>query len=271
MIYRLASGTDAGFHFIYDPKALAYLRGKRKEEFANILLTGKAEDGSVLEYNVAGDGGAHYRVYVDEAIPEEWAKNASATTNDLLLRVPSGTLVACGAEYVGDAKEIKQAIEGRRDFGPMVSKIKISPGNYLVDAYELNWDWDGVIAPVMRSELGKPFMRERYLGPSLGCGLVGTVLGAVGTVVSTIAVGWSWNNFYWVGVPLALLLAIAYLFKFLIPDDYWKRKDEIAARYPPNVLVMRRLPDGEDLSPYKGGGFGFAYRENEVRKRGKVS
>jgi hypothetical protein len=269
MIFKLASGTDVASHAIYDPAATSHLTEK---EIAGALYEMLYEQeplkGNVLLYDEASDGSTMFRIYVDEQIPEEFVKRSEAKVENLLLKVPSGTLVASGVEYLNNKKEIEAAAPFTPGGSSLVTKVKIPKGNYLVDAYEISFDWDKDIAPLIENETGSLWSREGRLGPMVGLGVVSTLIAIAVLVLGTIFSGWAWSNFWWLTIPITWLAISALLFKILIPKKYWKKKDEIAARFPPNILVFTRLPDDADITKYHGGGFGPAGRERfEARKK----
>src|SRR5689334_22022568 len=111
-------------------------------------MLASAETGALLPMYTAADGEIGYRLFVDEELPYEMRQRIAKTTKDVLLRVPSGKLVASGLEYVGEATEA-------------ASSAEIPAGNYLIDVHELDYDWDKDIEPVMKKELGPLYKREQ--------------------------------------------------------------------------------------------------------------
>ena len=257
MIVMLESGTDGGSHALYDPAATAHLPSADDPKLLDHILGDAPDTGLILINNTAGDGGAFYHVYVDQDMPERLAMRASHVTKDLLLRVPSGRLLATGIEYLNDASMEAGPYEVGHPY--MVSRADISPGNYLVDVYEIDWNWDTEIRSILKEKCGiwvtvdGPVMR-------FGCmGAVGAlVLLAINTIwaiqgQSALLVWWTWA----LGAVLLLFPLIAFR---AIPETYWKTKSRIAAQYPENVLHFRRVPEGDDLSQYRGGCFGIGSR-----------
>ncbi len=174
--------------------------------------------------------GLEYRVFVDEELPESLRAHISTTTKDVLLRVPSGKLVASGLEDVGDPAKATTAME-------------LPAGNYLVDAYELDYDWNRDIVPVLVAEL-PAYRRERRLKP-VASAL--TLLGIGGAVGGAFA----WNPFVLAAGAIVLVLGIC-LARALTNGKYRANKDAIAKRFPGLALVLRRLDDGADLAAHAG-------------------
>jgi len=54
---------------------------------------------------LTADGDAYYHVYVDEDLPKKFRAKVDERTDDLLLRVPGGKLVASGLEFLNDAED----------------------------------------------------------------------------------------------------------------------------------------------------------------------
>lgn len=256
MIHLLDSGTDVAFHVVYDPEAAKHIKREDIEEHGEQFFLDEAAKGNLLHYSVASDGGTLYRVYIDERIPDELRNRAFTAKKDLLLKVPSGTLIASGGEYLCDEHAIAKASTYVPNDYRLATRATIPPGNYLVDAYELQWNQVTEIKPVLRQELGMSDFWSSVCGPAMGCGFVASVIGLVAFLGSLMMHGWSPDLMYWIGTPFCILAVSSLLYKLLVPKDYWKRRREIEARFPPNVLDFRRLPADADLTTYKGGEFG---------------
>lgn len=179
--------------------------------------------------------GLEYRVYVGEELPESLREHISTTTKDVLLRVPSGKLIASGLADVGEPAKATGSLD-------------LPAGNYLVDAHELDYDWDRDIAPVLVAEL-PAYRRERSLKP-VASAL--TLLGIGGLVGGAFA----WNLLV-LAVGAGVLLAGFGLGRAVTGKRYLASKQAIAKRFPGLVLVLRRLDDGADLSAHAGTSLSF--------------
>ncbi len=220
----LESGTDAAHHVLYDPSIAAKVGNDEEVQAA-------AEAGSLLAMYTAADGPLGYRVVVGEELPDELRGKIATTTKDVLLRVPSGKLVASGLEHAGDPAKADSTLE-------------LPAGNYLVDVHELDYDWDRDIAPVLDKELGSAYRREKLGGPIAGAL---TLLGVGALVYGAIA----WNLTFPIAGAAAAVLGFV-LPRLIVGKGYEAKKADIAKRFPGLVLVMRRLADDADLSAHAG-------------------
>lgn len=179
--------------------------------------------------------GLEYRVYVEEPLPEALQQRISTTTKDVLLRVPSGKLIASALADVGQPAKA-------------TGSLHLPAGNYLVDVHELDYDWDRDIAPVLIAEL-PAYRRERSGKPIAN---VLTLLGIGGLVGGAFA----WNLLVLVAGAIALVAGLG-LGRALTGKSYLANKEAIAKRFPGLVLVLRRLDDGVDVSAHAGKALSF--------------
>jgi hypothetical protein len=223
----LTSFTDVAQHAVYDD-SIGPMAGDDFRE-----LHDRALDGWLLIFDTAADGDIHLALYVDEPLPDGLTSAVVHETREVLLRVPTGKLVASGLEYVGHAKPNAK------------STVELPAGNYLVDIYERDVDWDRDVAPTVERELGPAYKREGWVGP------LGGVLVFAGITVVVIALfAWSLLSF---GIGMLVgALGIAMLVLGLPKGDYERQKRAIAMRFPTDVLVLRRLPDDVDVASYRG-------------------
>ncbi len=222
----LNSFTDVAQHALSDDK----IAPPKGDGFSELL--GRVPDGQLFVVETPGDGEIHWRIYVDEPLPDEMRASITRATPEVLLRVPSGRLVASGLEYAGRAKpEAKSGID-------------ITPGNYLADIYERDVDWDRDIGPTLEKELGADYKREKWVGPlggmSVLAGIVVTIVGVFAWSILVMAIG--------LGIATAGII----VFRFGLSAGYEVKKSEIAKRFPSLVVVLRRLSDDADLKPYRG-------------------
>jgi hypothetical protein len=221
----LTSWTDVAQHALYDASVPSPT--DEVEEF----LESSAPDGQVLVVTTTGDGELHWCVFVDEQLPDRLRARVKHETRDVLLRVPTGQLRASGLEKIG------YPADG--------TNVEIPAGTYLVDAYELDFDWDHDIEPALERELGAGYKREGRVG------LLGAPLFWGGLVCAAIGVfGWRWR-FLAIGVGM-VALALLILALFSPKGDYQERKRAIEIRFPFLVLVLRQLPAGSDVSAFRG-------------------
>jgi hypothetical protein len=220
----IESGTDGAMLVLYDPASGATAADHKDPDAA-------AESGAILALDTASDGSFHYKLFVDEELPYELRTRIKRTTRNVLLRVPSGRLVASGIEYVGDVTKAETTVD-------------VPPGNYIVDIHDVDYEWDRDIDPVLQRELGATYSREQILGTVAGIMFLGGIVAAV------IGLGkWTWEIL--VGGLASSVLGFA-CGKLAAPRDFEARKAAIVNRYPLVVVSMRRLPDDADISAYKG-------------------
>jgi hypothetical protein len=223
----LTSFTDVANHALYDPSVVTSHAEDPEKTLALV------PDGRLFVVDTAADGEIHWRLYVDEPMPAELQPRIERATRDILLRVPTGRLCASGLEYVGQSDDTA------------TSSVGVPAGNYLVDVFELDFDWDRDIAPVLEREIGAGYKRELRVGPLGGLaifvGLVVAVIGALTWHVSLLGAG--------LGV---LLLGVVVLAVGLPKGDYEAKKRAIAMRFPSLVLVLRPLADDADVTGHEG-------------------
>jgi hypothetical protein len=219
MHHEMSSGTDAGRHVLYDPSSPPPKSLRATDE----ALEAAQAAGELLVIDPAADGEIGYRIYVDAPLPEELRPRAQQVSADLLLRAPSGQLVACGLEYLWseDQKE---------------SAAQVPAGDYLVDAWTIDVDWDEEIVPVLMREVGAGYRREVTVGP------LGGFLILAGIVALLISLFKWWLPGVLGGVVTSALGA-ATLALGMPRGEYWTKKDEIARRFPSLILILRRVDD----------------------------
>ena len=225
MRFEMTSWTDVAIHALYDPTV-----AKREHKLDGVHAS--AATGDLLAID-AGDGDLGLGVYLDEPIPADFEARVQNITRDILLRVPSGRLCATGLENIGDEAEMK------------ASTISVPPGDYLVDAYDLEFDWDRDIDPVLVRELGSSYKRELRLGGFGGAVLLGGLVSAVLGLVL-------WRPGVLIAGILGILIGIGALRLGVPGADFEARRDAIVRRFPSVVLVLRRLPADADLAAYHG-------------------
>jgi hypothetical protein len=236
---ELNSFTDAASHALYDPEALKHLRPHHDADDEAIVTT-EPERGNLLTYFNGGDGEARFSLLIGGGLPDNFKAIAIAEKRDLLLRVPSGTLVASGVEYINDPQHLAKA-----------NRARIPAGNYLVDWHCLSWDGEEQDR-LLKQEFG--WIHTAELFSAIGCIYVG-LFSLLGIIYGVAALSKSWP-LAWAGlffVPLAALIATRVAIRMKQPVDYHQRRDAIRSQFPEEIFVLRRLPDGADLGKYKGG------------------
>jgi hypothetical protein len=247
MRHLFESGTDVACHALFDPAATA---GAAAEELGEAL----AEGGRLLSLYTASDGSLALQLLVDEALPDAWRARAKTVVERLLLRVPSGTLVLAGLEYVDNAEEVAKASSYAHARSASLTSGRVLPGAYEADVLLLDWDDAREIAPEMKRKLGVQYSVEQVLGPLTGVaffvGLVGTIAALIGAAGS--AVKGAWPPAWYVAAPL--LLAAGFLAaKWLERPEWCGRRRAAESEFPEVLVLLRRLPDDTDLASRRGG------------------
>jgi hypothetical protein len=251
MVIDLESGTDVAIHALYDPEAVPDSVQSLTEDWPTVSEQLTAE-GRMLFWETHSDGGMNYRIFVDESLPPPLQRRAVVVGRDLLLRVPGGTLVACGGEYINDQEQLRKARQRPNGIGGLLSVATVPPGNYLIDGYVLDWSWNEEIEPELQKELGRKYAVENHV-TRLGCLLMAG--GLIGGAFFLIADGWR-SVPGWCSIALFLVGIIAqYALEFYLGADYATRYKEVERRFPYTLLAMKRLDANADISSFKGGAF----------------
>ena len=124
---RFDAGTDVAMIGAWDAQ-----RGAQPfaaEEFKRLseALDAEATAGHVFVLHTGGDGGGPVDVYIDEPIPDEtMARLTPLGEEELVLALPSGTLIVDGVEYY----RAKKPDTARSD-----RAVSVPAGEYLLRAY----------------------------------------------------------------------------------------------------------------------------------------
>ncbi len=263
MQFDLKSATDWACHAVFDPAAMLHLINDREadpaaEDFvAADILDEDMERGNVLLHPTGTDGGILYRVFVGEEPDAEVLADAE-DAGEFLLRVPGGTLFACGTEYLFRADEEPIAA---RDFAeatePLGEGHEIPRGAYRVEAFE-----------VQRPRKPRRLV-DRAVG-NTGClGCLVTVFGTVAVALLTLAqllfgegVGRAW--LYWLALVLGfwVLIVLGIGVRRQLPDyrRYEAERRASEERSPFDaVLVLHRLRREARRRELCGGYIGAEY------------
>ena len=122
----LSSGTDAGTHVLYDPRAMAHRISAPHHKWFD-KIDEDAANANAIVYSSGGDGGAELTIYVDEDPPAELVLRPHRKVTGHL-KVPTGRLVASGIEYLDEESLAKV---------PPESAMDLAVGGYDVEAYDL--------------------------------------------------------------------------------------------------------------------------------------
>ncbi|MCH8823110.1 MAG: hypothetical protein IH984_06330 [Planctomycetes bacterium] len=253
MQMNLDAFTDVARFVIFDPTVVDSMTGDRDR--LEDMIESATSTGSAIVYSYASDGEAAFRVLVNEPLPPKWVKRRQCGIEGARLRVPSGRIMAAGAEYVWPEVNTEHATEAA-----------IPPGDYLVDAFDI--EWDGVVLnKKLRAMVGVKNIRiANVLGVSIGFGFVCTLIGLCSIL-------WSLFEQSWLPLKVAGVLVGGY-WAILIPvlllarwgkatERVGQAQDELAKEFPSTVLWLR---PAEGVRNFNVGKFGMGYVEQAVKE-----
>ena len=270
MPFDLACDSDAAIFALYDPGAVLHLINAKTFDDWAPQIEPEAAKGNLVAYSYGGDGEMTFRLFVDEPIDPELERRAEARTEGLL-RVPTGRLVASGAEHLlrpGPSEISADTFHPKRG-----AEQEIPPGNYAVVAFDVDWgdDSEQAAEAAAASASRAGLAVEKVLGPITGFLLFGSILG-FGIAGCSVVVGNTTLRELWAALR-SYGLWYAGLWALLIA--FWKLppvRKALAARaraydeHPGAVIHLRRLPDTEDLANRTGCAFGVGLRQPPQRK-----
>lgn len=249
MKHVIETGTDAASVCLFDPAALPpdFDERARQESFETFERLDR--EGALWWSNTGGDGGHLFHVYVDEPVPDDVRAHLHDCQKRAGLRVPSGTLWACGAEYAARDPEHGSASTpkgGLARYSHMGGSCRLEPGNYALTAWRAQWPRN-IIERELAKELGTPRVkRGKGLGIATGVALfaafglsiitLGLTIGALGNIqerLGELAIWWSALVAVWL---IALQLA-----RTMTRRERDPRRREIEQRFPSIVVQLHRM------------------------------
>lgn len=111
---------------VFDPEAVRHLEGADPHKVIRRIDTEVAA-GNLLLYNPAGSGDYRLLFFIEEPPPPSLLARTFFPQENLLLRLPSGTIAALGLEQLPHRSSERA---GQR-------AVSIAPGLYRVDGYNL--------------------------------------------------------------------------------------------------------------------------------------
>ncbi|HEX5103464.1 MAG TPA: hypothetical protein VFV87_06615 [Pirellulaceae bacterium] len=218
-------------------------------------------DGRAICYLAQSAGNCHFLLFVDESPDEECLLRRDNVAENILLRVPSGRLVATGFEELCGDEEDRYAPDR---FEPTKGEtVRIPVGNYRVTACELNWN-DLVKREISRRAVPGDERFETIVGSSMGCVTVSTIfLAPTGLLIVWLEFG-SQTALRAVGYVLLFQLVFwALAIALICFSKAWGRlnrlRDEIKSEFPDALLVLRTLGHDEGGASFNTGIFGSAW------------
>lgn len=249
---NLDAFTDVAKFVIFDPTVVDSMTGDR--DSLEDMIESATSTGSAIVYSYASDGKTAFRILVNEPLPPEWVKRRECGVEGARLRVPSGSIMAAGAEHVWPKVNTEHTTEAT-----------IPPGDYLVDAFDIDWDED-VLDAKRRAMVGAKNVRiADVLGVLVGLGLFGIFIGLC-------SIAWSLFEQTWTPLKVAGVLVGGY-WAILIPvlllarwgkatERVGQAQDELSKEFPSTVLWLR---PAEGVRDFNVGKFGMEYVEPAVK------
>src|ERR1041385_5209715 len=239
MKHAIATGTDVATVCFFDPAALpADADGRGWQTQEQMATLGK--EGRMWFKETGSDGSFLFHFYIDEEIPESIRKYSDDPQATGRFSVPSGTLCACGAEYVArDPLKV-----GLKCFSHMGGIFNLPSGEYSLTAWRTEWPED-MEEEALAQRLGKDALkRQQRLGVLTGFLFVSAlVAGLIAAVRSLNVIGERWPaslTWLWSSAIIAGAVSV-WLMKILKQIENDPRRREVVMEFPSIVVQMKRL------------------------------
>ena len=263
MRYDLTSGTDASAHALFDPDAVLRIDADTPYPDWERWVRTQEATGRVLHYSDGADGKLHMKVVIDEPFDDPGHVRGPGIEG-AVLRVPSGTLSLGGIEYL-------PAIGGRPPRPNLVSSVEVPPGNYRVEAFEVEWDETDGRAERERREMLQPGDCE-YARFVTRCACPACVAVTIACLAFNLGMLLLRKPWLWKLTAIACSLAVTLLatgtMRLLMYGARMRRWEEAEAaierHYPHLVVILTRLPGDEVPARFVPGRFGSAHSAEEV-------
>lgn len=255
MRVRLTAATDVATFIIFDPGALpeGVVDSRKPLEPIDKLTS----SGEAICYSYCSDGDADFLILVDEAPDREFLDRRFGIVDNILLRVPTGRIVATGYEDLTESYQPES-------FTPKMGEAaEIPAGNYSVTAFGVDWGEEAEQEISDRAVPGD----ERFadiVGTSMGCAVLFTIV-AIPAVI---------GNWHRLNMKVAGYILCFYILYWLIVipivlySKRWRRmqelRDDVYARHPANILVLRTLTGPISGRQFNAGKFGEGFTGEEA-------
>ena len=126
MYVRFNVGTDVATLGAWDASRGAQWATAAERKKWSETLEADADAGHIFLISAGSDGSGALDVYIDVPVPEGVSKDLTRVDGEFLLSLPSGELIADGAEFY------------RSPDGPLKESkpVRVRPGDYAVQCYE---------------------------------------------------------------------------------------------------------------------------------------
>ncbi len=250
MQFDLVSGSERDAHALFDPAVIEPLRSDASEAEWDVWLDRQITTGRMLYYFLAGDEELRLKLLVDEPFETPGPYGKSGAVEGAIVRVVSGRLCLTGVEAVH---------EGEAD----VAQANVAAGVYRVTAFRadhrltrarINQEIAHQIEP---GDARYVQWAERVAIPA-GCGLILAAIVAAFVFLFSHVTWWFPAATGSAGVALAAGFLVWRLYSSPRLGRWHQAADALWKRYPPVVVVLRRLTDNEVPDTFAPGRFGGA-------------
>ncbi|MBD3676470.1 MAG: hypothetical protein HUJ26_23410 [Planctomycetaceae bacterium] len=252
---RLTAATDVATFVIFDPGALPETVVDSRDPLDQIDQMTSC--GEAICYSFCSDGDTDFLILVDEAPDQEFLDRRFGVVDNILLRVPTGRIVATGYEDL----RVKYK---REEFTPKMGEAaEIPAGNYLVTAFGVDWGEEPEQEISDRALPGDERF-ESIVGTSMGCAVLFTII-AIPTVI---------GNWHRLNMRVAGYILCFYVMYWLIVipivlySKRWRRmqelRNDVYVRHPNNILVFCALTEPISDRQFNAGKFGEGFIAEEA-------
>jgi hypothetical protein len=123
---RVDAGTDVAMIGAWDAGRGAQSFSAEEYKRLSDTLDADAEHGHLFVLHTGADGGGPVDVYIDEPVPADVKQRLTPLGDELVLALPSGTLIVDGVEHYR-ARKPNPALASRA--------LSVPPGDYLLRCY----------------------------------------------------------------------------------------------------------------------------------------
>ena len=259
MQFELTSGSEGAAHVLYDPAVVEPQVLDDEGNAWDAWLERQTTTGRMLHYFRAGSEELLLKLYVDEPFEPPGKFTKSGEVDGAILRVESGKLALSGIEGLPIAgNESEDDAAGRQE-------VDVAPGTYRVTGFRADYELtpariEAEIAPQLQpGDAARARRVERFAMP-LGCTvMLVAVLAAFAFLFS--AASWMWRLGavgFVILIAVIAAVVVARLMSSPSLNRWHKAKAELWKRYPPVVVVLTRLAEGEVPATAPPARFGVA-------------
>lgn len=249
------SGSERAAHALFDPAVIEPIRADVSEQEWEAWLRRQVTTGRMLYYRASGgDDELRLKLLVDEPFEPLGPYRTTGEVDGAILRVDSGRVCLSGIEAVN----LDEGDVSRAD----LSRVDVWAGTYRVHAFRAAYR---IPAERIREEVAPQLERgdARYVwwaervAPAIGALALASIVAAFVFLFSHVA---------WRVAAAASALAVGLVAAVIVWRLYvsprmgrWHHaRDALWTRYPPVVVVLRRLTDSEVPASFPPGRFGDA-------------